>query len=253
VTVESVGKDAIQRVLATGTPIHVSRIERGVNQPRPGVVEGWNGGGRCRLMLTLDPHDPLPQEGERVRLGTSRVDGLFQTAGTLHDVAQSDRAAVPRLVEAALRPDYATATRLQRRAFFRLAGRWQVLVSVLRAPHGAPGPGGEPAGETSFPAIAHDLSAGGMLLGQPAWESFDLGTHLRVSIDLNDGNPPLAATAEVVRHQAAPASGGSRCCGCRFQDLSEADERRILRALHALYRARIRQTAAPTPASSETV
>jgi c-di-GMP-binding flagellar brake protein YcgR len=133
-----------------------------------------------------------------------------------------------RVVHAILRPDPATATRLQRRAWFRLSGRWPVR--LRRQARGAARAGREQR------ACAFDLSAGGMLLGAVEGEPLEPGARIDVALDLDDGERALSATVEIVREQSGPPPGCVRLWGGRFCGLGYAGERRILRRLHALYR-----------------
>jgi hypothetical protein len=230
-TIESVTREALQIAFAPGTALRLSRPQRGAIRPQPAVVFSWGYDAGCDLTLALGAHDPVPQEGERVKLEATRLDGLFQVAGTLHEVAPLDPAA-SRMVRARLRPDIATATRLQRRAFFRLSGRWQARI------HAASPAAGCEIDATGLEITVHDLSAGGMLFEQPERAALSIGTRLGVSLDLGDGETPLAVMARIVRQQLSPMPGGPVLWGCQFCDLAQEGERRILRQLHALYRAR---------------
>ncbi|MBM3316961.1 MAG: PilZ domain-containing protein [Candidatus Eisenbacteria bacterium] len=239
--IESVTRETLVRVFAAGSTLRLQRPERGGLRPQPALVHLWRRDRYCELTLALGPHDPLPQEGERVRAESTRVDGVFQVIGRLRlpEPVGGDEA---RLLRALLEPDVATATRLQRRAFFRLPGRWPVTIRPVSG--GARGP----AGDAECRAEAFDLSAGGMLLGRTAGGPLSPGTRLGVAIDLADGAAPLTATAEVVREQTGARRGQTRLWGCRFCDLGYEDERRILRRLHALYRERLQRGATPADA-----
>jgi hypothetical protein len=232
-TIESVTREALQSAFAPGTALRLSRPQRGAVRPQPAVVFGWGRDAACDLTLALGVHDPVPQEGERVKLEATRLDGLFQVAGTLHGVAPVDPAA-SRMVRARLRPDIATATRLQRRAFFRLPGRWPARIHAA-----SPTPDCE-IDATGLEITVHDLSAGGMLFAQPEGAPLGIGTRLRVTLDLGDEAVPLAAMARIVRRQASPIPDGPVLWGCQFCDLAQEGEWRILRRLHTLYRARSR-------------
>lgn len=241
--VESVSRETLARVFAPGVSLQLTRLERGGLRPRPAVVHAWQRTSYCELTLLLGPHDPLPQEGERARIEITRVDGLFQASGKLH-LPELLAGEGERMARVVLRPDPATATRLQRRAFFRLPGSWPVWIE--EAPSGAAGL----ADGRRHRALAVDLSAGGLLLGGTEGARIHPGARLRVWVDLGDGEPPLGAEIDVVREQASRRPEQASLWGCRFRELGYEGERRILRRLHTLYRERLRAAAPGTLAAA---
>ena len=227
--VESVGRDALRRVIAAGTVVGLKRLERTAPPLRAVIGEWEQRGMSCAVTFRLGGRDPQVQSGERVRVEARRLDGLFQTAATLRRVRAATQPDEPGMYVAQLHPDATSALRVQRRAFYRLPGRWSADVQAL------PGEDLPPATATAF-----DLSAGGVLFDLPETCRPEIGRRLQTKLDLGDGEDPLAVTAQIVRRHGLDLPGAPPLWGCRFERLAPEVEQRILRCLHALYRQRVR-------------
>ncbi|MCK4412051.1 MAG: PilZ domain-containing protein [Candidatus Eisenbacteria sp.] len=234
----TITEEILRRVFAAGTLVALQPLDRPAAPRFQGFVGEWKRHA-CRLELRAAREQIALVSNEPVEMLHGRLDGLYRVAGVLRlgdrrpdEPAASGRPAA-QTVWLQLTSD--TAERRQRRAFYRLPGRWPALIHRSANP----GPVRESAAGTlgAAAARAHDLSAGGMLIDD-CEALLAVGTRFRATLDLQDGASPLALTALAVRRHPVPA-GFPRRWGCRFLDLAVEHEERILGRLHALTRMRL--------------
>ena len=147
----------------------------------------------------------LPEENEAVLLRAVKSEALYQVAAI---VLEREDATPARLV---VRGE-AEAERIQRRRCFRVPVK--VGLEVTQPDVVPPRP---------FRATMADLSAGGVRL------VFDhavfVGQSFLISLDLEDGLPPLRCKGQAVR--VMPLADNQSNVGITFQNITEAQEGRI--------------------------
>ena len=233
----------LRRVFAPGTLVTLEPRDHPEGVRFSGVVAEWRRRA-CHLTLRGVPEEIDNLLDASVDMLHGRLDGLYRVGGRLRRARRRRPSDPPAAAtcRAYLEIVPGSADCRQRRAFYRLSGRWPALIHRPAAA----GPAAEAEARPGGAAAARigDLSAGGMLIDD-AEALLALGGRFRATIDLQDGGSPLTVTAVPVRRQRV-AAGRARQWGCRFLELSSEDEERILARLHALTRMRL--AGAPRPA-----
>ncbi len=194
-----------------------------------GIMESWSGPS-CTVSISIMEGRGLPRRGDGAYVVAYRPDGVYRILGNVKaaEVVDAPSAGKAGTASVELEVRRGAATRIQRRSFFRMPGSWKAEVQV-----GTRRDGTAKVVETRV----FDVSAGGFLIQDV---SGDLAKGLRfgVVLELDDGEEPIRASAEVVRHDER-SRGGTDLWGCRFVGLDPALETRIIRHLHKLFRERM--------------
>ncbi len=227
--IENLKRDVVLRALPPGAHSALA-FRRGTEAVFvSGVVESW-GRQRCRLQLAGSREPKLPPAGADVDVVATRPDGVYRLPGNLVEIGSRrlSRLGGPGW-DVTVRVHFGRATRLQQRGFFRLSGDWRAVV--------CPGTTRDIAAEGDFRAVRiGNLSAGGMLL-EDRRRVLCEGADFFGLLDLGDEGDPVRFEAQVGRRDGR-STPSAALGGCRFRDLPEEEETRIVRVMprHVLAR-----------------
>jgi PilZ domain len=173
-----------------------------------------------RLCLEAKPEmltQPVPHAGEMIFILSLRPDAAYEMEAKVVDCLDVTKQ-VCVIVEQS-----GEIKRIQRRRFFRIPTSFKVEVTV------------EGRDETPQSLETRDLSAGGCSILATA--SIENGEILGLSLDLDDGNPPLVCKGKVCR--CRPLEKGLFDWGIAFHDLTEQDTDRMVPVLLELARNKV--------------
>jgi hypothetical protein len=228
--IENLKRDMVLRALPAGAHSALA-FRRGAEAVFvSGVVDSW-GRQRCRLQLLGSREPKLPPAGADVDVVATRPDGVYRLPGNVVEIGSRglSRLAGPQW-DVTVRVHFERATRLQQRGFFRLSGDWRAVVCR--------GTTRDIGAEEDFRAVRiGNLSAGGMLL-EDRHRGLCEGADFFGLLDLGDEGDPVRFEAQVVRRDVR-STANATLWGCRFSDLPEEEETRIVRMMHRHVLARL--------------
>ncbi len=203
-----------------------------------GVISSWTDD-TCEVKVIYRGERLPIANSTQVDLVTTRMDGVFSVSSCVSGIfvealppeteLEDEETANP-VYECTvqLTVDFSGARRMQQRAFFRLAGKWNahVCYPIQRVEE-----------ENIYhQALVRNLSASGLLL-EDGRGVLELERRFRVLLDLKDNQPPIRIEALVVRKDEHYL-GVNPLWGCKFVQIADEDEVRIVRSLHIQLRNR---------------